>query len=134
MWYSLHIPPFWTVFKMEYCLDIQVSTFTYEVDTAWYLKHPLIIKQYQCKSSYFHQTRLVKMDNIISFHSVRALLLISIPFFTCLCGPTVRNTDVWEKKMGRKWIKVDLKNPAYGRHWISRPMPIVGPIQFLKGL
>ena len=28
------------------------------------------------------------------------------------------------------WIK---KNPAYGRHQLSQPMRIVGPIKFLRG-
>ena len=30
-------------------------------------------------------------------------------------------------------VKCHKKNPAYGRHWISRPMRIIGPIFFLGG-
>ena len=32
-----------------------------------------------------------------------------------------------------EYIKFSFKNPAYGRQRISRPMRIVGPIQFWRG-
>ena len=32
-----------------------------------------------------------------------------------------------------RWYGFDKKNPAYGRHQLSRPMQIVGPIQFWRG-
>ena len=35
---------------------------------------------------------------------------------------------------GKHWpVDFPHKNPAYGRHWISRPMRIIGPIFFLRG-
>ena len=36
-------------------------------------------------------------------------------------------------KCKQHWLISSIKNPAYGRQRISRPMRIVGPIQFLRG-
>ena len=52
----------------------------------------------------------------------------AVPISFIIC---IGHRSVWH--YCRLTNKLKVKNPAYGRHWISRPMRIIGPIFFFGG-
>ena len=83
--------------------------------------------------------------DLMFFFLLFMVVHLYFPFYWILKAFTKRLHGVYDKKnqiipikhrimrVKRKYVNVNVKNSTYGRHQLSQPMRILGPIQFWRG-
>ena len=85
-----------------------------------------ITKVYNSQCKYLFEGCFVLSDFPIEVlrHNIIYRVIWITPFYSQLCWLIIPHITAYV---------INNKNPAYGRHWISRPMRIIGPIFFFEG-